>query len=310
MSDHEFEFQAYDGVHISYYKWEHEPGQTLQGIILILHGMAEHALRYKNFAQFLNVSGFTVFACDHRGHGKTGIATGTLGDFEAGWQAVVNDIHQLVGIVKKENKDLPIIVLGHSMGSLLARSCIMQFGNEFQGVILSGTTNSVNAISRIMGLRLSQMTALIYGSNKKSKFLQGLFFGNYNKTFSNDHGGYDWLSRDRKIVQEYNDDPLCGFTCTAGFYVEMMRGIKSVVNAHHLTKIPKDLPIFILSGAKDPVGSNGKDVQKAFDLYKKQGIKNISVKLYEGGRHEMLNEVNREEVYQDILHWIGKNVTL
>lgn len=296
-------FKTHDGTNITYYRWNHMT-QNKNGIVLILHGMAEHGLRYEAFAEYLNQKGLIVYACDHRGHGATGKTINKLGHFHGdGWQCVVDDIHYLLSLIKDQHNNLPIFLFGHSMGSLLARSCIYQFGNEFDGVILSGTTNGINFISRIIGLTLSKTMAFIYGVEKESKLLNDLFFGNYNKKFEGDIG-YEWLSRDLEAVKEYNDDDLCGFTCTTGFFVDMMIGINTIVQKNNINKVPKELPMFILSGGKDPVGSNGKDVRKTYAMYKSSGIKNVKFKLYKDGRHEMLNELNKKDVYKDILQWI------
>lgn len=306
MDGENLKFKGKDGTNISYFRWKsHEQVET-KGIVLILHGMAEHALRYEEFAKFLNEKGYTVYACDHRGHGKTGLEMDKLGYFgKDGWNLIVNDVYQFVTLIKKENKELPIVLFGHSMGSVLARTCIAEFGQEFSGVIISGTTNGMNGITRKVGLILSRMIARFIGREKVSPFLQLVFFGNYNKKFSDGKTPFEWLTRDKKEIHKYIEDDLCGFICTSGFFVDMMDGINQNIKKRNLQRIPKNLPMFIFSGSMDPVGNFCKDIKKTYNLYKKTaGLNNVHCKLYEGGRHEMLNEINRLDVYEDVYKYL------
>lgn len=303
----EFKIKGDDGVNVIVHKWADV--ENSRGCVLILHGMAEHSLKYDEFSRLLNKSGYIVYACDHRGHGKTGIEQNQLGHFdENGWDKIVSDIKNVVDYIKKENNK-PLILLGHSMGSLLARTCIQEFPGEFSAVILSGTTTGGNCVKRNMGYMISKIYASIYGYNKKAYLMDKLSFGNYNKSFHPNKTQFDWLSSDEDKVDEYVKDGLCGFVCSAGLYVNLLKGVKITVNTDNINKISKKLHILIFSGDKDKVGSNSKDAVKLYKLYKKAGIENISLKIYENGRHEMLNELNRYEVYKDIIRWIG-DITL
>ncbi|WFD09335.1 alpha/beta hydrolase [Tepidibacter hydrothermalis] len=299
----EFKVKSDDGVSITVHKWADV--EKSRGCILILHGMAEHSLKYDEFSRLLNKNGYIVYGCDHRGHGKTGIEHNQLGHFdENGWDKIVSDIKNIIDYIKKENNK-PLILLGHSMGSLLARTCIQEFPEEFSAVILSGTTIGGNFVKRNIGYMISKIYASIYGYNKKAYLMDKLTFGNYNKSFYPNNTEFDWLSSDEDKVDEYTKDSLCGFVCSGGLYVNLLKGVKLTINRDNINKIPKKMPVLIFSGDKDMVGSNSKDVVKLYNAYKRAGIENIDLKIYENGRHEMLNELNRYEVYEYIIRWIG-----
>lgn len=305
MTNTGLKFISFDNMEINYYKWQKKFTNDVTGVVLIIHGMAEHALRYENFANYLNECGYIVYALDYRGHGITGLNSGELGSLgEKGWQSVIKDIHKMVDIIKNEFPQLPLYLFGHSMGSLLARTCIIQYGREFKGVILSGTTNGGSPIITKIGLIISKIMVLIEGSKKTSSFMTRLTFGNYNKKFSTDRFGFQWLTRDESIVQKYTEDPLCGFECTWGFYKEMLGGIDFISNPKNISQVPVDLNVLILYGEDDPVGNYGSDVKKVYDIYEKRGMDNIKLKSYPQYRHEILNELNKEVVYEDIIDWL------
>lgn len=308
MKSEEFKFKGYEETDIYYYRWSIAREKQARGIIIILHGMAEHGARYERFANYLNKHNYIVYALDHRGHGKTGLAKKPMGYFgKGGWDQVVEDTHQLLTIIKSEHKNLPIILLGHSMGSVLAKTFISNYGREIDGVILSGTTNGVNFITRKFGLFIAKTISFFTGPKKESPILHFLFFNNYNKRFRQVKLLYAWLSSDTKEVEKYLEDELCGYVCTSSFYADLMTGINKNAKKINIKKVPKDLPMFIFSGTMDPVGNFSKDVIKTYDLYKKIAkLDNVEVKLYEDGRHEMLNEVNKKEVYEDVVAWLDK----
>lgn len=309
MKKEEFTFKGKEAVHIYYYRWQVPEEVETKGIVLILHGMAEHALRYVDFANFLSEHGYIVYAVDHRGHGKTGKSIDSLGYFgEGGWNLLVNDVHQLLSIIKSNHKDIPIILFGHSMGSILARTCISEYGSEFDAVILSGTSNGKTGFLRKTSLCLAKIITFITGGKEKSSFMDKLAFGNYNKKFSKDTL-VEWLTRDEEKKQEYIDDELCGFICTSSLFVDMLDGINRNAKKSNVKRVPINLPMYIFSGTMDPVGNYGKDVVDTYELYKDvAGLENVKLKLYENGRHEMLNEINNDEVYKDILEWIEAKI--
>ncbi|WP_416197509.1 MAG: hypothetical protein ACFWUA_07875 [Sporanaerobacter sp.] len=308
MNISEFTFKSQGELDIYCKKWEPDDGPIVAAV-QISHGMAEHIQRYHGFAEVLVEKGFVVYGNDHRGHGKTAGSLENIGYFadENGWDKVVNDMHTLTNIIKDEYENIPVFLLGHSMGSFLARTYIESFGEEIDGVILSGTGGNPG-IAGSIGIKIAKKEIKEKGKKAKSEKLNNLSFGNFNKGFKPNRTEFDWLTRDPQVVDEYIRDPYCGGVFTAGFFYDMLTGLKEIYKKENIDKIPKNLPIFFISGEKDPVGANTKGVLQAIKAYKKAGIKDISYKFYKNARHEVLNEINREEVYWDIIDWIQKYV--
>lgn len=298
-----FTFQSADNTMIFVNKWM--AANQPVGIVQIAHGMAEHSKRYGELAKALANEGYTVYANDHRGHGQTAGNKENLGFLadENGWELVVDDMYQLTQIIKKEHPDLPVFLFGHSMGSFLSRRYMQKYGHDLSGVILSGTGADQGVLSSI-AIGIAKLEIWIRGKKARSRLLNFLSFGNFNKRFKPNRTPFDWLSRDEREVDKYIQDPYCGEIATAGFFYDLLTGIKHLDRPDRIGQIPKDLPIFLLSGDQDPVGLYTKGVLKTYSNLKKAGIQDISYKFYKGGRHEMLNETNREEVYQDIIDWL------
>ncbi len=294
-----------DGETLLLYKW-YEKDTTPIALVQIAHGMAEHMGRYEEFARFLVEQQIFVFGNDHRGHGKTGERKGPHGFFavENGFERVTDDLHTVTQMIRKQYPETPLFLLGHSMGSFLVRRYIQKYHEPLAGVILSGTAGDPGTLGAA-GIWLARREKKKRGATVKSSLLNNLIFGSYNRKIKNPETVFDWLSRDEKTVQEYMADPLCGFICTTSFYEDLLTGLRLIHRSEELTKTPKNLPIFIFSGTEDPVGNYGKGVEEVIGLYKKHGNP-VTGKLYPGGRHEMLNEINRYEVYTDVLEWIRK----
>ena len=305
MTGKEQTFQAADGKSIVYYKWTPANARGVKAVLQIAHGMAEHAARYDRFASFLTEHGFAVFANDHRGHGKTAGSQEAIGYIEDGdfWEKAVADMRSLYGIAKAEFQGLPYFIFGHSMGSFLSRHYISKYGNELSGSILSGTGGDPGFLGKI-GAFIAWVESLFKGQKKPSPFLDTLSFGKFNSEFKPNRTGHDWLSKDEKEVDKYVADPTCGSVFTTGFFIDLLNGIGIINSPKTFYDTPKDLPIYLFAGALDPVGDRGKGVTEVFQKYQKAGVKDVHCKLYENGRHEMLNETNREEVYEDILLWL------
>jgi len=308
MKESNFTFRDKMGQNIFVYKWEGNEGTT-KAAIQISHGASEHAKRYFEFAKTLTEEGFVVYANDHRGHGKTALNDEELGFFaeKNGWEVVVGDMHELTDIIKKENGDIPIFLLGHSMGSFLARSYIIKYGKDINGVILSGTGYN-NSFEIKLGLLISNREINKRGLKTKSVKLQKLTFGSLNNKIKSPRTDYDWLNRDEREVDKYIKDKLCGGAFATSSYRDLFDGIGEICNFKNISKVPKTLPIYLFSGDKDPVGRNGKGVLKVYNLFKKAGVGDVEMKLYKDGRHEMLNELNKYEVYKDIINWINKHL--
>lgn len=275
--------------------------------ILILHGMAEHQKRYYMFAKYLVDQGFDVYLYDHRGHG-TDKKLSELGFFapSKGYQLVVEDAIHISEYIEQNNRSNKFFLMGHSMGSAIARNIIQTY-DKYSGVILSGTMNPPGFMVKY-GLLLSSMVKKLKGAKHISPYISNKLNGGKKYTRLSDRTAFDWLSRSHTVVGAYIHDPYCGFTCTASFYHDMLKLISFSERKNLMKQTKKELPLFVISGEKDPVGSYGKDIKKLLSVYKKIGLTNVTSKLYPDCRHELLNELNNEEVYSDISHWINKRI--
>ena len=285
------------------------PDAEPRAIVQIIHGIAEYIDRYDEFMSFLADNGIIAVGTDHLGHGKSIESEEQTGFFayDNGWDYVVRDEEVLRLAMHENYPELPIIVFGHSMGSFMARTLLIRYPDAFNAAIISGTGNQGAALVN-GGLFMGNLVTGLKGAHHYSKFLNNLAFGSYNKIYENPKTEYDWLSRDEANVQKYIDDPLCGFIPSCSLFRDMMTGVKFITNKKNLTAMNKDIPVYFMSGDMDPVGECGKGVQKAYNNFLEAGMKDVSIKLYPGGRHEMLNEINKDEVYTDILAWLGSKI--
>ena len=285
------------------------PDAEPRAIVQIIHGIAEYIDRYDEFMSFLADNGIIAVGTDHLGHGKSIESDEQTGFFayDNGWDYVVRDEEVLRLAMHENYPELPIIVFGHSMGSFMARTLLIRYPDAFNAAIISGTGNQGAALVN-GGLIMGNLVTGLKGAHHYSKFLNNLAFGSYNKIYDNPKTEYDWLSRDEANVQKYIDDPLCGFIPSCSLFRDMMTGVKFITNKKNLTAMNKDMPVYFMSGDMDPVGECGKGVQKAYNNFLEAGMKDVSIKLYPGGRHEMLNEINKDEVYSDILTWLGSKI--
>jgi alpha-beta hydrolase superfamily lysophospholipase len=209
--------------------------------------------------------------------------------------------------MEKEYPKVPVFFFGHSMGSMLGRTYLMQHGKRLTGAILSGTAGDPGLLGKV-GILVARRECKKKGRGTPSELLAKLSFGKFNNAFKPARTDFDWLSRDEKVVDKYIADPYCGFVFSAGGWLDMLEALPLQFKAEGVARVPKDLPIYLFSGEKDPVGDNGKGVRGVYKLYTKAGIKDVSMKLYENGRHEMLNETNREEVYKDVIGWLNAHM--
>lgn len=285
------------------------PDAEPRAIVQIIHGIAEYIDRYDEFMSFLADNGIIAVGTDHLGHGKSIESEEQTGFFayDNGWDYVVRDEEVLRLAMHENYPELPIIVFGHSMGSFMARTLLIRYPDAFNAAIISGTGNQGAALVN-GGLIMGNLVTGLKGAHHYSKFLNNLAFGSYNKIYDNPKTEYDWLSRDEANVQKYIDDPLCGFIPSCSLFRDMMTGVKFITNKKNLTAMNKDMPVYFISGDMDPVGECGKGVQKAYNNFLEAGMKDVSIKLYPGGRHEMLNEINKDEVYTDILAWLDSKI--
>lgn len=285
------------------------PDTEPRAIVQIIHGIAEYIDRYDEFMSFLADNGIIAVGTDHLGHGKSIESEEQTGFFayDNGWDYVVRDEEVLRLAMHENYPELPIIVFGHSMGSFMTRTLLIRYPDAFNAAIISGTGNQGSALVN-GGLFMGNLVTGLKGAHHYSKFLNNLAFGSYNKIYENPKTEYDWLSRAEANVQKYIDDPLCGFIPSCSLFRDMMTGVKFITNRKNLTAMNKDMPVYFMSGDKDPVGECGKGVQKAYNNFLEAGMKDVSIKLYPGGRHEMLNEINKDEVYTDILAWLNSKI--
>ena len=299
-----FKFTDSEGKNINVYKWEPKSGNVI-GVIQIAHGMTETALRYDYFAKKLNEHGYIVYANDHRGHGKTAENKKDLGYIadDDGFKWMVKDLKELNDIIKSENPGVPIALFGHSMGSFLSQRYAEIYGYSISALILSGTNGKPKQITKI-GKLLAKSEMNKYGRRHVSKMMDKLSFGDFNNKFKPNRTGYDWLCSVDEEVDKYINDDLCGFICTSSFYYDLIEGLWTIHKEENLNLIPKDLPIYIFAGDRDPVGYEGKGIYNLVNSYKSIGINKVSYKLYKDGRHEMLNENNKDEVISNILLWL------
>ncbi len=294
-----------DSVEVVYRIWMPEGGAP-KALLLLLHGMAEHSARYDEFATYLATLQIGVYAPDHRGHGQTALkGNATLGWFaeSGGWQRVVDDALALANLIGAEYPEVPLFVMGHSMGSFMARTLIAQNPDLVDGAIIMGSGASKGLLGTI-GRMIASHNAKKYGSTHPDKVMDKMSFGSFNNKIANAKTPFDWLSRDEERVKQYIDDPLCGFVCTSRFFCDLLDGVAMANDRTLAHRLPPDLPMLIISGSDDPVGGFGKGVAKVHQLYQSCGLEDLSFTLVEGGRHELLNETDRAETMQVLGTWI------
>ena len=304
----EFYFPSSDGK-TSIHAVEWLPEGDPVGVYQIAHGVAEYALRYEPFAECLNAKGFVVAANDHIGHGLSvaeDAAPLYFGEKD-GWTHVVDDMFELRKQTGKKYPGIPYILMGHSMGSFLARTYLIRYPGSVTAAVIMGTGQQPGYM--VAGGRLAaKLIGKKSGYDKFNETVDGLAFGAYNKPFEPKRTNYDWLSANEENVDKYIADPLCGGGATTGLFLEMLGGIGFIGKPSNLAKMDKNTPVLFISGAMDPVGDLGKGTTKAYESFKKAGVKDVTLKLYPGLRHEILNEKEKDQVYADIWAWVEKHI--
>jgi len=305
MKISEFQHTISDGTALQVS--EYTPDQPPRSIVLIVHGMAEHGARYARLAGGLTDAGYAVVAPDLRGHGRTASGSAELGFFaeQDGWNKVVGDIAGLTSFIRERSPGVPIILFGHSMGSFLAQQLMIEHGTDYAGVVLSATNGPVGPL-RSIGAIVARIEVLRCGFKNPSKLLTAMSFGAFNKPYKPARTDFEWLSRDAAEVDKYIADPLCGFEVCTSLWRDMLDGLGKLHRAQDIARIAKDLPVFVMSGADDPVGDYTKGVQKLLDLYAAGGLTNVAHKFYGDARHEIFNETNRDEVMADLVNWLSE----
>ena len=295
-----------DGAEIYVHKWDKVPQP--KAVLQLAHGMAEHILRYDSFAQACNRQGIIVLGSDHRGHGRTAEKSGQQGYFapEKGFDRVVQDLFTLNRRIQTEFPQIPIFLMGHSMGSFLTRRYLQIYGNSIAGAILMGSGGDPG-LAAVLGKLIARLE-MKRDPQKPSPLLDWLAFGGFNRGIKNPASKFSWLSRDSAQVGLYEQDPLCGFVCSSGFFYDLFTGLAQIHDDSLFRDIPPKLPLLVLSGDQDPVGKNGKAIKEFVAQYRKHGITEIETILYPGARHELLNETNKSEVITDICRWLKEQL--
>ncbi|WNE95576.1 alpha/beta hydrolase [Streptomyces luomodiensis] len=297
-----------DGVQVATYTWLPESG-TPRAIVQIAHGAAEHARRYDRFARFLAAHGYAVVASDHRGHGATAESTGgfgVVGEEGDGWRAIVSDLRTVGDRTRTAHPRVPLFLLGHSMGSMLARDCAQEYGQELAGLILSGTFRSLPGSETEEALERIGQEIAERGRTAPSTFTPTLF-ASFNDPYEFTTG-FEWLSRDAAEVAAYAADERCGFAFSAGLSLDWVRGVRKINDPRHQSRIPTALPVHLAVGTEDPCNQGMTLVYELLEDFRYGGTRQLSWKGYQGARHEILNETNRDEVQQDLLTWLEKHL--
>lgn len=308
MNKREFYYPSSDGkTRIHAVEWipEEEPKAILQ----IAHGVTEYILRYEEFAEFLTSKGIIVVGNDHIGHG-TSIAEKAKPMYfgpEGSFKYAVDDINTLYKITEEKYKNIPYIILGFSLGSFIVRRFLIDYPDTVDGAILVGT-GQIAPIKIKIAKFIAKSEAKKHGDDNPTPMIKSLSFDNYNKLFKPNRTDYDWLCLSKTSLDKYIKDEKRGKELSAGLFREMLSGMEYTGNLENIKKMNKDIPIIFLSGEMDPVGEKGKSVKKAYDYFKKAGIKDVSMKLYKDLRHDILHEDNAEQIYQDILEFINEKV--
>ena len=285
-------------------------GIKVKAVLQIAHGMVEFMDRYDDFARFMCSKGFAVVGNDHIGHG-TSVETeddhGYLG--ENGFECIVNDMKKVHKHFKQRFPEVPYFILGHSMGSFAVRYFLVKYRKSVDGAIIMGTGYHPIPLS-VGGQVLTRIMARVKGWDYRSPLVTKIAFGSYNKEIKPARTSKDWLTRDEVVVDTYISEPKCQFIFTLNGYYEMFKGIQFISNPKNIAKVRKNLPILFISGDADPVGNYGAGVQKVYDLFEKAGCSNLDMLLYDDARHEVLNELNKMDVYKDLCEWLNKEISL
>jgi alpha-beta hydrolase superfamily lysophospholipase len=289
MDETTFRIESADGEQLFVYRWSGDGDP--RAVVQIAHGMGEHALRYKRLGEALVEQGYVVYANDHRGHGHTAGSAERLGSFGAGgWKALVEDLGAVSAQARSEFPGLPLVMLGHSMGSFALQQYLLDHSTDLDAAVLSGTSAVDVIAGAIDPTQPADLTS-------------------FNAAFEPARTDYDWLSRDETEVDKYLADEYCGFGVDVEAMSGMLAGAGDMADPARLGGIRKDLPLLVFSGDADPLAGGGALVQMVADRYREAGLTDVTVKLYEGARHEALNETNRDEVTADLIAWVDRATT-
>ena len=305
MQTAEFQHRVGGGLHAWVRSWR--PDQPARGAVQIVHGMAEHGGRYERLAGALAERGFAVYAHDLPGHGPHAQARGHFAD-RRGWRVAIASIREVQRVVQREHAGKPLFMLGHSMGSFLVQHFIADSGSTLSGAVLSASAADLGPLRRL-GLALIRAEAALYGRRHPSALGEALSFKAFNLKFRPARTKFDWLSRDASEVDKYAADPHCGFRCSTGLWIDLLDAGGKLGHPNRLQRIPKSLPVLLIAGAEDPVSKGVRGLRALKQQYLQVGLRDVSVKVYPGARHELFNETCRDEVTADLLGWLENHLT-
>lgn len=302
----EFTFLSTDGkTQLHGMRWEPEGG-SVRAVLQICHGVAEHIARYDAFARYLNGLGIAVVGHDHLGHGLSLPEGGTPIYFGAGntWNTVVDDIYVLHQRIRLWYPDVPLCIMGHSMGSFLTRTYLIRYPGTVKAAVIMGTGWQPKAVIA-GGMAVAKAVGAVVGENGTSDLVTNLAFGAYNKLFAPNRTSCDWLSADEGNVDAYMADPLCGADATVGLFRQMLSGIRFNQKLSNLRQMDPRIPVLFVAGEKDPVGDCGNGVRRTYQEFRRAGVQDCTLKLYPGLRHEILNEkALQQQIFEDIGQWL------
>ncbi|MEI8255972.1 MAG: alpha/beta hydrolase [Deltaproteobacteria bacterium] len=305
MRTEEITVTADDGTPLHVYHWSSDTPSTPRAVVHIAHGMAEHAARYARLAEALVAAGYEVYANDHRGHGKTARTEADLGFFAAsnGWRRVVDDLWLHIRTARERHAGVPVVLIGHSMGSFISQQVIIEHGDALAAAVLSGSNGKPPAIAAA-GRVVARIERMRLGAHGRSKLLNALSFDDYNKAFRPNRTKFDWLSRDQAEVDKYVADPLCGFMVCTQLWVDLLDVLGDIASPAKQARISPTLPVYIVAGSEDPVGAQTRGLEQLRGAYAAAGLTRVAHRYYPGGRHEIFNETNRDEVTRDLIAWL------
>jgi len=293
---------GYDGYMLSLRTWDQV--EAPRGVVQLFHGMAEHISRYDEFARYLNKEGYVVVGHDHRGHGhskKSDLPLGYLGP--DGFNRVVDEGFLVTDHIKKKYPGKKLYLFAHSFGSFVGQKYACRYGDHLDGMILSGSAMK-QGLDISLGRHLGNFHKILFTDKKPARFLDKVSFMTFNNKFKPARTDFDWLSTDSAQVDKYIGDPLCGYLCPINFFVELARGLSDLYNKKDLAKLPKTLPILMIAGQDDPVSNYGKTLEKLKDLYQDLGLERVDLTLYQGCRHELVNETIKGQVFERVGKWL------
>ncbi|MBQ8432988.1 MAG: lysophospholipase [Clostridia bacterium] len=303
----QFSFLSSDQrTHLAAYRLD--PVGTPRAMVQISHGMCEYFGRYEGFAEYLAEHGFLVFGHDHLGHGNSAEKESDLGFTRSGGgaEALVEDVFFLSQRMKKENPELPLLLFGHSMGSFIAREVLVRRGEFYHAAVICGTGGPDTPAAA--GKLLASLIMKLKGERHRSNLLKGIAFAGYNKRFEKPCDPNAWLTRDPHVVERYNADPFCTYVFTTRAYHDLFTLVDWVSKKEHARMLPKTLPLLVVSGEEDPVGAWGNGVRKVYERLRDAEMTDVTLKLYPEMRHEILNEIEKEQVWSDLLQWMEQKL--